>query len=69
MLPCLLVPALLAQAPVAVSVTAEPHEVRPGDSVLLTWAFPQTRQIRLEPGGMVLPGKYQVTLRPAYTTT
>jgi len=23
----------------------------------------------LEPGGMVLPGKFQVTLRPAYTTT
>ncbi|HJV48495.1 MAG TPA: hypothetical protein VJ549_04385 [Geothrix sp.] len=37
--------------------------------MLLAWAFPQTPQIRLEPGGMVLPGKFQVTLRPAYTTT
>ena len=61
--------ALLAQAPVAVSVTAEPREVRPGDSVLLAWICPLVPQIRLEPGGMVLPGKYQVTLRPAYTTT
>jgi hypothetical protein len=26
------------------------------------------RQIRLEPGGMVLPGQFQVTIRPAYTT-
>ncbi|MFN7956979.1 MAG: hypothetical protein U0P46_01430 [Holophagaceae bacterium] len=50
-------------------MTVEPAEVRPGDSVLLTWAFPQAPQIRLEPGGMVLPGRFQVTLRPAYTTT
>lgn len=61
------------QAPVAPTpkpqlVTAEPREVRPGESVLLTWACPGVPQIRLEPGGMVLPGKYQVTLRPAYTT-
>jgi hypothetical protein len=69
MLPYFLLPALLAQSPAAISVTAEPREVRPGDSVLLTWTCPQARQIRLEPGGMVLPGKYQVTLRPAYTTT
>jgi uncharacterized protein YndB with AHSA1/START domain len=69
MLPLLPLVALLAQSPVAVSVVAEPREVRPGDSVLLNWACPQVPQIRLEPGGMVLPGKYQVTLRPAYTTT
>jgi uncharacterized protein YndB with AHSA1/START domain len=69
MLPFLPMVALFAQAPIAVQVTAEPHEVRPGDSVLLTWACPQARQIRLEPGGMVLPGQFQVTLRPAYTTT
>ncbi|GLH74089.1 hypothetical protein GETHLI_25910 [Geothrix limicola] len=77
MLPLLPLAALVAQAPAPVApaggmmtaVTAEPREVRPGDSVLLTWAFPQIPQIRLEPGGMVLPGKYQVTLRPAYTTT
>ena len=50
-------------------MSAEPQEVRPGDSVLLAWTCPQMPQIRLEPGGMVLPGRYQVTLRPAYTTT
>ncbi len=61
--------ALLAQAPVASSVTAEPRDVRPGDPVLLAWTCPLVPQIRLEPGGMVLPGRYQVTLRPAYTTT
>jgi septal ring-binding cell division protein DamX len=58
-----------APAPKPQPVTAEPREVRPGESVLLTWACPGVPQIRLEPGGMVLPGKHQVTLRPAYTTT
>jgi uncharacterized protein YndB with AHSA1/START domain len=69
MLPFLPLVALFGQPPATVTVTAEPREVRPGDSVLLTWACPQARQIRLEPGGMVLPGQFQVTLRPAYTTT
>jgi hypothetical protein len=50
-------------------VTVEPREVRPGDSVLLAWSCPLVPQIRLEPGGMVLPAKHQVTLRPTYTTT
>jgi len=59
----------LAQAPGPCTLSLEPGEVRPGESVLLTWACPQVPQIRLEPGGMVLPGKFQVTLRPAYTTT
>jgi hypothetical protein len=61
--------ALFAQTPGAVSVVAEPREVRPGDSVLLAWTCPRVSQVRLEPGGMVLPGAYKVTLRPAYTTT
>ncbi len=69
MLPLLPLAALLAQAPVAVTVTAEPREVLPGDSVLLTWSCQGASLIRLEPGGMVLPGRYQVTLRPTYTTT
>ena len=69
MLPLLSLAVLLAQSPSAVSMSAEPQEVRPGDSVLLAWTCPQMPQIRLEPGGMVLPGRYQVTLRPAYTTT
>ena len=68
MLPFLL-PALLLQVPSLAKVTAEPREVRPGESVLLTWACPQAASIRLEPGGLVLPGTSQVTLRPAYTTT
>jgi len=69
MLPLLPLVALLAQSPVTTTVTAEPREVRPGDSVLLAWTCPLVPQIRLEPGGMVLPGRFQVTLRPAYTTT
>jgi uncharacterized protein YndB with AHSA1/START domain len=69
MLPFLPLIALLAPPPISATVTAEPREVRPGDSVLLAWSCPQAPQVRLEPGGMVLPGKFQVTLRPAYTTT
>jgi len=72
MLPLLPLVALYAQAPASsalAAVTAEPKEVRPGESVLLTWACPQTPQVRLEPGGMILPGRSQVTVRPAYTTT
>lgn len=69
MLPFLPLVALFAQPPATTTVTVEPREVRPGDPVLLTWAYPQTRQVRLEPGSMVFPGQFQVTLRPAYTTT
>lgn len=58
----------LLQAPSTCTLTAEPREVRPGESVLLTWACPEVPQIRLEPGGMILPGRAQVTLRPSYTT-
>ena len=60
---------LLTQAQTPCSLTVEPREVRPGDSVLLTWTCPQVLQVRLEPGGMVLPARHQVTIRPAYTTT
>ncbi|WLT32797.1 hypothetical protein [Geothrix sp. PMB-07] len=68
--PFVLAPLLcLAQAPAPCAMTLEPREVRPGESVLLTWDCPQVPQVRLEPGGMVLPGHFQVTLRPAYTTT
>ncbi len=71
MLPVLPLAAMvwLLQAPPPCTVTAEPREVRPGEPVLLTWACPQVPQIRLEPGGMILPGRAQVTLRPPYTTT
>jgi len=67
--PLMAFPLLLAQSPAPCTLALEPREVRPGESVLLTWACPQAPQIRLEPGGMVLPGRFQVTLRPAYTTT
>jgi hypothetical protein len=60
---------LLIQPQAPCTLTLEPREVRPGDSVLLAWACPEAPQIRLEPGGMVLPGKFQVTIRPAYTAT
>jgi hypothetical protein len=69
MVPFLPLAALFAQSPAAITVVAEPREVRPGESVLLNWVCPQVPQVRLEPGGLVLPGKFQVTLRPAYTTT
>lgn len=67
--PPLLLLCTQAPAPIAATVTVEPGEVRPGDSVLLSWSIPQSAQIRLEPGGMILPGRHQVTLKPAYTTT
>ena len=57
------------QAPPACTVVVEPSEVRPGESVLLRWTCPQVPRVRLEPGGMILPGGSQVTLRPSYTTT
>ncbi|WP_306589938.1 hypothetical protein [Geothrix sp. 21YS21S-4] len=71
MLPLLPLVAALVQVQTAppCTVTAEPREVRPGDSVLLTWSCPQVSRVRLEPGGMILPGGSQVTLRPSYTTT
>lgn len=71
MLPALVLPAVLGlvQAPGTGTLTAEPREVRPGESVLLSWDCPRASQVRLEPGGMVLPGHGQVTLRPSYTTT
>jgi uncharacterized protein YndB with AHSA1/START domain len=59
----------LAQVQSPCTLTLEPSEIRPGDSVLLTWSCTQVPRIRLEPGGMILPGRSQVTLRPGYTTT
>ncbi len=59
----------LLQSQPPCTLTLEPREVRPGESTLLAWTCPQVPQIRLEPGGMVLPGRFQVTIRPAYTTT
>ena len=69
MMPFLPLVALYAQAPASpCTLTMEPKEVRPGDSVLLAWTCSQVLQVRLEPGGMVLPPRHQVTIRPAYTT-
>ena len=58
---------LAAQNPCA--PVAEPAEVRPGESVLLSWDCPAAAKVRLEPGGLILGGKGRVTLRPTYTTT
>lgn len=71
MLPAFVLPVVLglAQAPGPGALTAEPKAIRPGDSTLLSWDYPKAAQVRLEPGGMVLPGRAQVTLRPSYTTT
>lgn len=72
MRPLLLVPALLALPALAQSPcapVAEPAQVRPGESVLLSWDCPASPKVRLEPGGLILGGKGSVTLRPTYTTT
>ncbi len=71
MLPALVLPVVLGlvQAPGPGTLAAEPKVIRPGDSTLLSWDYPKAAQVRLEPGGMVLPGRAQVTLRPSYTTT
>lgn len=67
-LPAVLLAApLLAQAPCV--PVAEPAQVRPGDSVLLSWDCPTAAKVRLEPGGLILDGRARVTLRPTYTTT
>ncbi|MBI4911366.1 MAG: hypothetical protein HY823_01390 [Acidobacteria bacterium] len=68
LLPILLL-ALPALAQEPCLPVAEPREVRPGDSVLLSWDCAAAKAVRLEPGGLVLPGKGRVTLRPTYTTT
>ncbi|HEX9011485.1 MAG TPA: hypothetical protein VF804_14035 [Holophagaceae bacterium] len=70
-LPLLPLAAMVLQAPSAppAPISAEPGEVRPGESVLLTWACPDSPSIRLDPGGLILPGRSQATVRPTYTTT
>ncbi len=69
MLPFLPMAACLVQTRPAATVTLEPGSVRPGESVLLSWSCPGVPTVRLDPGGLILPGQSQVTLRPAYTTT
>ena len=66
--PILLAILALAPAEASIRITAEPQQVRPGESVLLSWTCPMVPKVRLEPGGMILPGQAQVTLRPSYTT-
>lgn len=70
MLPLFAIPApAVVQVASTAALKAEPREIRPGESALLAWDCPTAPQVRLEPGGMVLPGRGQVTLRPSYTTT
>ncbi|MDE3244573.1 MAG: hypothetical protein KGN80_00685 [Acidobacteriota bacterium] len=42
--------------------------VRPGDSVGLRWECPVTGKVRLDPGGLVMEPKGQVTVKPSATT-
>jgi len=75
-----LVPALLAAqdpAPLKPGAFAAPGStfeaseqlVRPGGSVLLRWDCGQGGRVRLDPGGLVLDRKGQVTVRPTGSTT
>ncbi len=70
----LLPPAMLAQQ----SSGADPSRaglfeatataVRPGESVGLRWDFPLKGKVRLDPGGLVVDAKGNVTVKPAATT-
>lgn len=48
---------------------ASDQVVRPGASVLLRWDCAGAGRVRLDPGGLVLDRRGQVTIRPASTTT
>ncbi|MBK8727393.1 MAG: hypothetical protein IPL96_15485 [Holophagaceae bacterium] len=48
---------------------ASEQVVRPGASVLLRWDCAGAGRVRLDPGGLVLDRRGQVTIRPSSTTT
>ncbi len=64
----------LAQRPPAPDVTkgsvfeATSNAVRPGDSVGLRWDCAVPGKVRLDPGGLVMEPKAQVTVKPSATT-
>ena len=47
---------------------ATSNAVRPGDSVGLRWECAVTGKVRLDPGGLVMEAKGQVTVKPSATT-
>ena len=58
-------------APEAAKVSvfeATANAVRPGDSVSLRWDCAITGKVRLDPGGLVLEAKGQVTVKPSAST-
>ena len=67
MMPFLPLVALYAQAASPCTLTMEPKEVRPDDSVLLAWTCSQVMQVRLEPGGA--PGSIRDTPGPLLDVT
>lgn len=62
-----LLPALLTAQEQAVFEASE-KVVRPGESLLLAWSAPGLGPLRLEPGGLRVEEKGQITVRPAGTT-
>ena len=61
-------PSSTAEAPKNVVFQATSNAVRPGDSVGLRWECAITGKVRLDPGGMVMEAKAQVTVKPSATT-
>jgi len=61
-------PATAAEAAKSVVFEATSNAVRPGDSVGLRWECQVTGKVRLDPGGLVMEAKGQVTVKPSATT-
>lgn len=61
-------PSTTAAAPKKVVFQATSNAVRPGDSVGLRWECAVTGKVRLDPGGLVMEAKGQVTVKPSSTT-
>ncbi len=64
----------LAQAPPAPEIAktnvfeATSNAVRPGDSIGLRWDCAVAGKLRLDPGGLVMAAKGQITVKPSATT-
>lgn len=52
----------------AIVFEATASAVRPGESVGLRWEVPSASRVRLDPGGLVMDAKGQVTVKPSATT-
>ena len=62
------VPSATATAPKNGIFEATASAVRPGEAVGLRWDFPLKGKVRLDPGGLVMDPKDQVTVKPSATT-